>query len=123
MARKKPSYIDFDHSQFQAQLKKYSLVGEVGVLSYKYSKVIVKLWRFKTPEIAQLSAQQIYDVFYTILKYLYPMSIDSRQFELLSKLICAENFYSWVTLEVSDMLDIVQDKSGAKINLVGMNCH
>ncbi len=63
MTRLKPSYIDFDHQKFQVQLRKYSLVGEVGVLSYQYSKQIVKLWRFRTPELAQISADRIYLVF------------------------------------------------------------
>ena len=61
--KNRPSYVDFDHKAFQQGLEKYSLVGEVGVLSYKYSKKIIPQWRFRTPEIAEESAKRIYNIF------------------------------------------------------------
>jgi adenylosuccinate lyase len=59
----KPSYIDFDHNKFKLQLKTYTTKSEVGVLSYKYSKILAKYWRFKTPDTALLSAKILYKIF------------------------------------------------------------
>lgn len=59
----KPSYIDFDHKKYKEKLKTYTTKGEVGVLSYNYSKIISKYWRFKTPELAKQSANKIYNIF------------------------------------------------------------
>ena len=60
---KKPSYIDFDHDKFRDSLKTYNLKGEIGVLSYKYSKKVHPHWKFKTPELAKKSAKDIYTLF------------------------------------------------------------
>lgn len=38
----------------------YTMVQEVGVLSYPLSKTIVRLWRFSTPAQAKRSADQLY---------------------------------------------------------------
>jgi hypothetical protein len=59
----KPSYIDFDHAKYKNKLKTYSLRGEVGVLSYKYSKQISKYWKFKNKDLALNSAKKIYAIF------------------------------------------------------------
>ena len=64
MSKKKPSYIDFDHAKYKKLLaSKYIIKGEIGVLSYPYSKQIHKYWRFKTPDLALKSAKKIYNIF------------------------------------------------------------
>lgn len=55
--RNKPSYIDFDHKAYSKLLKIYNLRGEIGVLSYSFSKLLVKHWRFATPALALISAK------------------------------------------------------------------
>ena len=59
----KPTYVNFDKQKFREELQYYNLKGEIGVLSYSFSKILSPLWRFKTPELAEISAQTIYHIF------------------------------------------------------------
>ncbi len=59
----KPSYIDFDTEAYKKRLSRYTLKGEIGVLSYPYSKKIHKYWKFKNNVLALESAKKIYQLF------------------------------------------------------------
>lgn len=64
----KPSYVGFDHEKFQAKLAtSYDLRGEIGVLSYPFSKRVSKIWRFKDVEAATKSAKEIHDLYRTLI--------------------------------------------------------
>lgn len=79
MARstRKPSYLDFDITtyawlrdvDYRVHPEEYKVgKGEQGVLICEpYKSEIGKFWRFRTPAIARVSAEQIYSMF---LKYL-----------------------------------------------------
>ncbi|GAJ97401.1 DUF4385 domain-containing protein [Geomicrobium sp. JCM 19055] len=55
--------VDFDNTDFRKQPDKYRVGrGEQGVLMVEpYKSEILPNWRFKTPEIAQASADEIYN--------------------------------------------------------------
>jgi hypothetical protein len=75
---RKPSYLNFDNSQYpwkpDVDYKKQPEVylvgkGEQGVLICEpYKSDIGKFWRFKTPEIAQKSSEEIFKLFLDYLK-------------------------------------------------------
>lgn len=77
MPQQKPSYLDFDHSNYawksdvdyQQEPQKYRVgKGEQGVLICEpYKSELVAHWRFKNAEIARSSSEKIYAMF---LKYL-----------------------------------------------------
>lgn len=62
--------IDFKETDFRAQPQLYRVgVGEQGVLLVEpYKSELLPHWRFKTPAIAEASAQQIYAMFQDYLK-------------------------------------------------------
>lgn len=72
-APKLPSYLTFDHTSYgwkpdidyRKQPELYRVgKGEQGVLTCEpYKSEIVQFWRFKTPEIAQVSSDKIYQLF------------------------------------------------------------
>ena len=64
-----PHDLDFKTTDFRQRPDLYRVgVGEQGVLLVEpYKSEILPHWRFKTPEIAQTSAEKIYELF---LKYL-----------------------------------------------------
>lgn len=74
----KPSYLNFDHSKYawkpeidyRMQPEAYRVgKGEQGVLICEpYKSEIGQHWRFKTPEIAKLSSDKIYELFLAYLK-------------------------------------------------------
>jgi hypothetical protein len=57
--------MSFDYEKFHKRISTgvYDLRGEVGVLSYPFSKRLVKHWRFATPEKAKESAEWLYQRF------------------------------------------------------------
>ncbi len=57
--------LDFDRQDFRAQPELYRIgKGEQGVLLVEpYKSEILPYWRFKTPEIAHVSADKIYALF------------------------------------------------------------
>ena len=57
--------VDFDNTNFRKHPELYRVgKGEQGVLLVEpYKSEILPHWRFKTPEIAQISADQIYKLF------------------------------------------------------------
>lgn len=71
--QRRPSYLNFDNSQYpwkpdvnyKEQPEAYRVgKGEQGVLICEpYKSDIGKYWRFKTPEIAQQSSEEIYKLF------------------------------------------------------------
>jgi len=58
--------LDFDQIDFRQQPELYRIgKGEQGVLLVEpYKSEILPHWRFKTPDIAQVSAQKIFDLFH-----------------------------------------------------------
>jgi hypothetical protein len=73
MIMQTPSYLDFDHSQYfwkpDIDYRKHPELykvgkGEQGVLICEpYKSEIGRHWRFKTPDIAIISSEKIYDMF------------------------------------------------------------
>ena len=57
--------VDFKNIDFRENPELYRVgIGEQGVLLVEpYKSEILKFWRFKTPEIAQKSSDEIYDLF------------------------------------------------------------
>lgn len=57
--------LDFDHIDFRAQPELYRIGrGEQGVLSVEpYKSEILPHWRFRTPDIARKSAEEIYKLY------------------------------------------------------------
>lgn len=57
--------LDFDHVDFRAHPELYRIGrGEQGVLSVEpYKSEILPHWRFKTPDIARKSAEEIYQLY------------------------------------------------------------
>jgi hypothetical protein len=84
-ASDKPSYIDFDKEKFRRSLKYYDLRGEIGVLSYTFSKKLSELWKFKTPELAKQSAEKIYQIFIDLIKRSNQAKSDDYKFYLFMK--------------------------------------
>ncbi len=80
-----PTYINFDKSQFKQELQYYNLKGEIGVLSYSFSKILSQLWRFKTPELAEISAKDIYGMFLTLINLSNQTQSKDYQFHLFMK--------------------------------------
>jgi hypothetical protein len=64
----------------------YTVKAEVGVLSYKYSKVICKYWKFKTAPEALKSAKKIYSIANNYVKILISYKNDINN-NVLSKRI------------------------------------
>lgn len=62
--------IDFKQTDFRKNPQRYRIgVGEQGVLLVEpYKSELLPHWRFKTPEIAQVSAQKIHEMFLEYLK-------------------------------------------------------
>jgi hypothetical protein len=62
--------IDFKQTDFRKNPHLYRIgVGEQGVLLVEpYKSELLPHWRFKTPEIAEVSAQKIYEMFLEYLK-------------------------------------------------------
>src|SRR5688572_4223420 len=75
---RKPSYLNFDNKSYywkkNIDYRKYPELykvgkGEQGVLICQpYKSEICPFWRFKTPEIATVSSNKIYDMFLDYLK-------------------------------------------------------
>ena len=75
---KKPSYLNFDNKNYfwkkNVDYRKYPELykvgkGEQGVLICEpYKSEIGCFWRFKTPEVAEISSNKIYDMFLDYLK-------------------------------------------------------
>ena len=73
MKKQKPSYLDFDNSDYhwkpdidyRLHPEKYRVgKGEQGVLICEpYKSEIGKFWRFKTPDIAKESSEKIFELF------------------------------------------------------------
>jgi hypothetical protein len=71
--QQKPSYLDFDHKDYnwkkgidyRAHPEQYKVgKGEQGVLICEpYKSEIGKYWKFKTPEIATISSNKIFELF------------------------------------------------------------
>jgi len=78
MGNKKPTYVDFDHKNYKWKSDidyrenphLYEIGrGQQGVLTCEpYKSELHPLWRFKTPEEAQLSALQIINKFFQYLE-------------------------------------------------------
>lgn len=65
MARKVSYINDYRNTDFRKNPEKYRIGrGEYGVLTAEpYKSEILPFWRFKTPEIARVSAAKIYDLY------------------------------------------------------------
>jgi len=65
-----PYHLDFDKTDFRKQPELYRIgVGEQGVLLVQpYKSEILPFWKFKTEEIARVSAEKIYGLFENYLK-------------------------------------------------------
>lgn len=65
-----PYGLDFDKTDFRKHPELYRIgVGEQGVLLVQpYKAEILPYWKFKTEEIAQTSAEKIYELFLNYLK-------------------------------------------------------
>lgn len=85
----KPTYVDFDHDKFVQKIKYYDLRGEMGVLSYNFSKYLSKKWRFRTPILAKKSAKHIYDCFSILIDKSYNhKSLDRKFFKFMKADLC-----------------------------------
>ena len=112
----KPTYLDFDESKYQwksdidyrqnPHLYKIGK-GQQGVLICQpYKSEICPHWKFKTPQIAKVSAEKIYSLF---LSYL-----DNDDFVGAD---LAKSIYIWGLLVAVDMLIISQERN-IKIKMV-----
>ena len=80
-----PTYINFDKGKFREELQYYNLKGEIGVLSYSFSKILSSFWRFKTPELAEISAKAIYGIFLRLINVSNRTQLKDFKFHLFMK--------------------------------------
>lgn len=108
----KPTYVDFDHKKFQKALsEKYDLRGEVGVLSYNFSKEICKLWRFKTPEIARVSAAALREKYdFYISEWREAICLENKIYSFIRADICRK----FILMGYTRAMRYYNHKSGTK---------
>lgn len=88
----KPTYADFDHEKFRKTLRtKYTIKGEVGVLSYPFSKKVSTHWRFRTPADSSASAETISRMCYD---HLAKLQVHSDRGKIRPRL------YNWVRADI-----------------------
>jgi hypothetical protein len=112
---KKPSYIDFNHEKFQKKLAtKYYIKGEIGVLSYKYSKKISNHWKFKTPELAKISSNKIYEIFKKNLEKSYNYFLKGDKNNLIKYFIRADICRKFIQMGYTRAMRYYYHKDGKK---------
>ena len=114
----KPSYIGFDSERYKKKLQIYTTKGEVGVLSYNYSKKISPFWKFKTPKLAEESANKIYNIFMDNIdaakKYLHFADSNKISINLIKLFIRADICRKFLLMGYTRSMRYYYHKSGQK---------
>ena len=112
----KPTYIDFDSDKFKKEISSgYTTRGEIGVLSYPYSKKISQLWQFKTPELAATSSKAIYKKCSELIeKAVEQLENNSRSDYILYNFVRADICRKFLLMGYTRSMRYYYHKSGTK---------